>query len=211
MRLPVGTLLIKTIGDIQSSDTRIILYDGTIKGFITTKLGSISFDLYVHYVYNVISININTNGNETNPYMEFHPANSTNYKDSNTNYILIQSKNYSYCSFKIKDEGEYSVVYISEEENKNRIKYFITITDINNTSSSLDTGIEILNKYMKQNYNDLYEQHKQYWNDYFSKSYLSLSDKRLESFYWIGLYKMGCTMSCKTERCNLLDDMGMYI
>lgn len=210
--------MINLSGKIKHSDIRIILYDGIIKGFLNTTLGSVSFVLYVDYTNDVIRLSLNTTKNEKCLKMLF------NYNDTSVlcNEIEkgiknVEASNFNYYLFKLKTGEDYSVVYNGNNVENNN-DYYITISEITNNDnrknneSLINDGIEKLRKYIKENKdNSIYGLHKEYWNNYYKKSYLSMSDKRLEGFYWIELYKIGCSMKCRSSNCSLLDDMGVYI
>ena len=60
---------------------------------------------------------------------------------------------------------------------------------------------------MASGVDQLREKHRQFWHDYYPKSFISIPDPRLESFYWIQLYKMA---SGTRENKPVLDLLGPW-
>ena len=60
----------------------------------------------------------------------------------------------------------------------------------------------------KYDFESFYGEHIKWWNDFFSKSFLSLSDGKLENFYNIQLYKIA---SATREDRMLVDCMGPWL
>ena len=55
---------------------------------------------------------------------------------------------------------------------------------------------------------ELEKEHRQWWHEYFRRSFLSIPDARMESFYWIQVYKMG---SCSRADGPALDLNGPFL
>lgn len=54
----------------------------------------------------------------------------------------------------------------------------------------------------------LFTSHRKWWSDYYTKSFLSIPDAQLESFYWIQMYKMAC--ATRADRV-VMDNQGPWV
>jgi hypothetical protein len=52
--------------------------------------------------------------------------------------------------------------------------------------------LQVLNAVSAGPVNTLVLPHRVWWHDYYPASFLTFSDSRLESFYWIQMYKLAC-------------------
>lgn len=52
------------------------------------------------------------------------------------------------------------------------------------------------------------KEHKNWWHDYYSISWLKIPDKRLEQFYWLQIYKLA---SATRENGHIMDNQGPWL
>lgn len=68
-------------------------------------------------------------------------------------------------------------------------------------------AVELVKKARKVGFHELEKIHRNWWHTYYSKSFLSVPDPAIESFYWIQMYKMA---SASRSNGPVLDLMGPW-
>lgn len=71
-------------------------------------------------------------------------------------------------------------------------KYLVFVTEQYSYpgTTAKETAVKLIEKAAQQEINSFVASHRDWWHQYYQKSFLSIPDSRLESFYWIQMYKM---------------------
>ena len=66
-------------------------------------------------------------------------------------------------------------------------------TDYSPTAEAISktAGVSVVRRVLERGFNAIQDEHKAYWNTYFSAPFLSIPDKQMEAGYWIQMYKYG--------------------
>jgi len=78
VRLPIGKLLLSTVGNIKSVNFRTYLWDAEIKGSILTDKGSLDIICYTPTDEKIIILQYKTKGEEGNARISFRPEQGNN-------------------------------------------------------------------------------------------------------------------------------------
>lgn len=87
--------------------------------------------------------------------------------------------------------GGYTLAY-KKISNKQKDIYLVTVTYSQSSEAHIAEAIQ---KISEVNVNSLigkFESHQKWWKDYYQRSSLSIPDNRLQQFYNMQLYKLGC-------------------
>ncbi|KJD37257.1 hypothetical protein PW52_02190 [Tamlana sedimentorum] len=225
-RLDIGKMVLRPVGKIKIAKLRQDLWNAEIRGTIITDLGEITFRAFTPYNDNVQVIEtVSTelkNGENVNFVWEWMPGNAScprvlqmfeRYKDEykmNPFEPEIKTENgYQYCIQKLEAGGDYATVWtnqISKKGRKNTL-YISTENKIPTENASAETALNHVKKAQNLGIKNLEKSHRNWWHNYFQKSFLSFPDTRMESFYWIQLYKMA---ACSRADGPALDLMGPF-
>ncbi|MDR1706587.1 MAG: alpha-L-fucosidase [Prevotella sp.] len=203
-RLPVGYFLMKPVGSVLSENMRLSLWDATTTGTIITDKGKISFKSYVHAIKDIIILETNAEGGETNFQWDWKAlkAISPRYvfgnNDAPQEYLnnpnpdvkIYTEGNYNLSVQNLKGGKTYVVAW--QETKKGSIRRIaITISHENTEESAIKKAKETIDNAIKET-SSLENSHKQWWHAYYPASFASFGSAKMESFYWIQQYKLGC-------------------
>lgn len=215
-RLPIGKIILSTQGDIISSNTRLDLYKAEFTTNITTDKGELKLITFVHSEEDIIAIQINTSGNEEGCKIDFVPQKTKcieriyskikevmpdpdpiSFKDDGVNYTkqsLLSGGGYvaAWQRFTLCKDCDIAFISVGMSDDIEKAKS----EAIFNVKKAISTGIEMLKS-----------THQSWWDNFYSQSFLSIPDTRLESFYWIQIYKLG---SATRENKPAIDLLGPW-
>lgn len=214
-RVQIGEIRANFSSDISKGTARLDLWNGRwISNFETTANDKVSITSYVSADPNVIVVEIE---GDTDVNLSFQPDIAmttrvfipwTNMKVpyKNPNPQIGCRGGINYCYQKLRCGYQYVTGWTSTKvDNKTIIYISIAYGDskdgifnevINNINNAIDTSISCIRESISK-----------FYNDYYQKSYLSIPDKNLESFYWVQLYKFA---SGTRENTIPLDLMGPW-
>ena len=203
-RLPIGYFLMKPVGTVLFENMRLSLWDATTSGAITTDKGKISFKSYVHATKDIIILETDTEGEETNFLWDWNAlkAISPRYvfgsKDVPQEYLdnpnpdvkIYKENNYNLSVQNLKGGKTYVVAWQETKKGSMR-RIAITISHENTEELAIKKAKETIDSAMKEAFS-LESSHKQWWHAYYPASFASFGNAKMESFYWIQQYKLAC-------------------
>lgn len=206
-RLPIGKMLIRTSGDILSCSIHLDIYNAAANGEIITTKGRIGIYFVVPTGEEVIHIEATQqDGNEQllcewegekalSPRIGFGRADPGifNYIN-NPDFVLRDSAGYGICYQPLLSKGEYATVWKhATVKDKDTEKHIIQIAVGYNPDAkgtSVQEAISAISSFRAKPLTEVLAIHQQWWNAYFQKSFVSIPDKRAETYYWLQLYKL---------------------
>ena len=223
-RLPIGKMVLKAQGRITNATMHLDLWNAEAKGTITTGKGSISWRSFVSANPEIIITELKETGTEKAQW-EFIPEVSktpipgftwappldksliTEYKPNPpVRQEVINGIETAQQSLEVG--GGYTTawkVLVSEKTGTKTLFVTVGYTFPENTHASQAT--ERISTASRASVKDLESAHRTWWHAYYPQSFLSIPDTRLESFYWIQLYKLA---SATRKEKHVLDLMGPW-
>lgn len=95
---------------------------------------------------------------------------------------------------------------VVEHGNSKRLITHISHSYPQNTA--IDQAVSVIEEIIPVDKDTLLTQHQDWWHQFYPKSFLSIPDKKLESFYWIQLYKLA---SATRAEGALIDNQGPWL
>jgi alpha-L-fucosidase 2 len=196
-RLPVGVLELHTQGEVTGVDLRLSLWDAELSGTVTTVTGTVALRAFVHATNDLLVIITEvisgeeriewrfTPGLARSPRLDFFPA---------PDGLLGNPPPVAEPGRVIQDlaVGGRTVTawqHTASAGTRTEILY----ATVAHTYPAMNAG-EIAEKTLataaRTPLDSLIAEHRAWWHAFYPKSFLSIPDARLESFYWIQLYKM---------------------
>lgn len=218
-RLPIGKLVIKSDGMILSTSLQLDIYNAEASGEIVTTKGRVKLFFFVPSGEEVVHIQATPQGNEKimcewvaeksiTPRISFGRVKAETYQyKENPHFEIRDSAGYGICYQPLLVKGEYAAVW------KHAVKQDVHCVDIAvgydplQKGKSIPEAISAIRNFQSRAFDKVLSSHRNWWNNFFQQSFISIPDKRLETYYWLQLYKLG---SATRENKPMIDLMGPW-
>lgn len=206
-RFDIGKMTLKPTGKILSCSIRQNIWDAEIIAHFVTDAGAIDFVASCPYDNNVNVVEVTSTEKTTanrsyewafKPGRAFPPRMVTK-GDSSDKYVrnpapvLYEKDGYNYCEQTLTAGGDYATVW-KEVPSKinNKSTFYMTIAnEIPAAKQSVIKGKQYIDDVLNGGLEKAKTASRNWWHSFYQKSFLSIPDAKMESFYWIQLYKMG--------------------
>jgi len=74
----------------------------------------------------------------------------------------------------------------------------------NDSSALINHALAQLQTGLRKNFDDVVATHREWWHAYYPESFLSIPDTRMESFYWIQMYKLASATRADRPAIDLM-------
>lgn len=226
-RLDIGRMVLRPAGKIQSASIRQDLWNAEVRGTIYTDLGEITFVAYTPYdrMMNIIEItstekkekvqvNYKTDwiaGNPISPRVIAKASAKVNASyELNPKPITRKEKNVSTCVQSLLAGGDYATAWTEKKTHpiKNESTLYVALAnEVPASNISAKVATQTIKDAIDLQINEVKKTHRNWWHQYYKKSFISMPDARMESFYWIQIYKMA---TCSRADGPALDLMGPF-
>lgn len=219
-RLPIGHLLLTPAGKILSSSFRTDLWNAEITGELTTDKGSITLRCFAPSDSEVLITQITPRGGEEAVKISFIPeqGNSSRYtaqpsRDKNFTYApnppfqMSETNGTAICVQPLAAGSDYATAWKECREAGEVRTLWLSVANRGTTTGSAEDAVANIEKAIKRGVMELEKVHRAWWHAFYPASFVTLPDARLESFYWIQLYKMA---SATREDRPVVDLMGPW-
>ncbi|WEK20978.1 MAG: hypothetical protein P0Y49_07480 [Candidatus Pedobacter colombiensis] len=199
-RLPIGRFLMEVKGTIKNVKLRLDLLHAELSGTITTDKGLIHFSGLVAATKDVIILNTRTEQNEKlvtwrwkpelalSPFLALGRDSASKYP-VNPPYRMFKENGINYNHQVLAAGGSYTTAW-KNTENGNTNSLLITIASTYPKDGSKELAKQVLNSVTPATVAGITAAHRAHWLNFYQKSFISVPDARLESFWWIQQYKM---------------------
>lgn len=219
-RLPIGRMTIKTVGKITGAKMQLDIYNATAEGTIFTTKGSLKFKSFVPANQHVIYISAKGSQSEKDinwqfiseksksPRMNQNNAGNPAMYPENPVAQLSQAGGFEVCEQALlNNRGGYATVW-KKRKTPNESTMLISVGyDATGKSDEVKEARQAIQTFIKNKYPVVLAAHQKWWHQFYQKSFISIPDQRMESFYWIQLYKMA---SATRENLPMIDLMGPW-
>ena len=229
-RVPIGDMLLKPNGTIQSETMRLNLWDAEVVGTITTDLGTIQWRSIAHADDMVFVIETETTGGETGAAVSFRPRHGISpclqYPHAKKNlqkygfddeYIEshLPEKPYQEKTGDIEittqaflTGGECVTACKQVKAAPNHILTYVSIENSYPKRTAKAKAVANVEDACRTDIDKWLQAHRQWWHNYYQLSFLSCSDTFWEGFYWIQMYKLAC--ATRADRA-VIDSQGPWL
>ncbi|KFZ76612.1 hypothetical protein ED92_41530 [Amycolatopsis sp. MJM2582] len=199
-RLPIGYFTLEPVGAITGIDWRMDLWNAELRGTITTAAGSLSLRAIVHTGQSLLAVEVEPTEGERGFAWVFHPAEAVSPrtdpkfgKPPPAGYVAnppasLESSGDSRLSVQsLLAGGEHVTAWREVAQGSKRTLY----TSVAWSYPKRTAAREALKTIRRaEPFSALAAGHRRWWHDYYRHGFLSIPDTRLQSFYWIQLYKI---------------------
>jgi alpha-L-fucosidase 2 len=202
-RLPVGKLLLKPKALITGVDLRLRLHDAELRGKIITDKGDIGLKLFVHAETDLLVLEADGDCE-----LEFQPAEALSPRTIRENPPANFPRNPPPVT---KTERDITIVTqpmiaggptATAYRTRGRT-LLLSVAHKKDAEAAVRQTVRFAapDRLLSQ-------QHQQWWHAFYRKSFVSIPDSLLQSFYWIQLYKLA---SASRETGPIMATTGPWI
>lgn len=215
-RLPIGYFTLEPKGTITAVDWRLDLWNAEVSGKIVTTLGVVEFTAYVHAERQVMLIRLKTDEAEREAAWRFNPLPSIsprqitnpdpNYQP-NPPHVLKTDGEVNLCVQPLLVGGHYVTAHQEVTRDEERVLY-VAVAHSHPAETAEGPAAELVRTAQSRPPSQLANSHRAWWHAFYPKSFVSVPDERLQSFYWIQLYKIA---SATRESAPVMATTGPWL
>jgi len=217
-RLPIGHFSLDTAGKIVGGDLRLGLHDAEVTGTIKTDKGGIQLRCFVHTDEMLLIVEAKPDGGEAGCRFQFHPEEAVaprmNTKRRlqegyvpNPPFVLSKVGAVRLCTQNLLRGGQTATAWRAASKG-DILTLRASVAHTPRQANAYRIALETIQRTERIPVNDLLSSHRRWWHNYYTESFISLSDTYWESFYWIQMYKLA---SATRENRGLLDNQGPWL
>ncbi|MGN6369325.1 MAG: glycosyl hydrolase family 95 catalytic domain-containing protein [Phycisphaerae bacterium] len=214
-RMPIGDMVLKTAGTITSGNLRLDLWNAEAVGEITTTKGHIKFRAFTHANQMIDIVQITPDDGEKNCSWQFVPGNAQLIprkgakpipeEDKNPDPILGTDRNNHFALQPFTTGGGDATVWTEKQNPGGSSTLYLSVgySTKEADAAKLEADAAVATA-IKSSAEQLADSHRDWWHHYYPESFVSLPDPRLESFYWIQMYKLASATRADREVIDLM-------
>ncbi|WP_020672077.1 glycosyl hydrolase family 95 catalytic domain-containing protein [Amycolatopsis nigrescens] len=196
-RLPIGYLTLELAGAITAVDWQLDLWNAELSGTITTTRGSVAFSALVHNESSVLLVSTTPSAGEEAAAWSF-----THLRSATTRTIRLppdyvanpdpargSAGPVEYSEQPMLAGGGYTTAWRERRSGTRRLLAATVAYSFPERTATAD-AVRAVRRALATDPDHLVDRHRRWWNAFYRRSLVSVPDKRVQSFYWIQLYKM---------------------
>jgi alpha-L-fucosidase 2 len=200
-RLPIGGMVLETVGEITNGTARLELWDAESSGTIETTKGSIQFRTFIHATDLLIVVEIACSEGEQDAAFKwmaarcFDRVNNTRFKfgdPPNPESRVEVAGNVQVCVQPRYAGGEFATAWREVTEKNGTRRLTISIADTYPEKEAKAQAVAAVRNACATDLNELRTSHRAWWHAYYPKSFVTVPDGKIEGFYWIQIHKLAC-------------------
>jgi len=197
-RLPIGHFLLKPVGTISGGTMRVDLWNAEATGKLTTDRGTIEWRSFAHANDLVMAMEFKASAGERDFQWIWVAEASTStrrlppdYKPNPPSQLKTEG-DVNVCFQPMTAGGHYATAWQKTES-----AVYISI-------GTSDEAVAAVRKAVQSGVEKLAVTHRDWWHAFWPKGFLSLPDTRMESFYWIQIYKLASATRADRPAIDLM-------
>lgn len=210
-RLPIGGLVLETVGKIQSGSMRLDLYNAEVRGEIKTDKGEIKFLSWIHTQEMVLITDVaGTKGErgakfswEATPCVEYVCAKAFPKDPPNPSSRMTTIDGIPVCVQDRFAGGQFATAW-KEQSLSGKRRMILSIADSFPEKSAAQEAVQTVKRNATADHEQLVKSHRDWWHNFYPQSFVSVPDGKIQSFYWIQWYKLACASRPGTLPTDLL-------
>jgi hypothetical protein len=203
-RLPLGGILLKTNGQIQSGTLRTDLWNAEVRGEIITDKGTVRFRAFVHTDEIALIVDYQMTGEEQNIAFHWEPKEAAVYRDIMKKIQVVPnppaesgeepataalnhagSASIHFCEQKRLGGGSFTTAWTADKK-----RLILTVADSFPANTSKQEALASVKQTAAITSETLEKTHRNWWHAYYPASFVSVPDSQIEGFYWNQMYKL---------------------
>ncbi len=200
-RLPVGHLTLEPVGRITGVDLRLDLWNAELRGTIVTERGRLTIRALVQNDRGVFVVTVAPTAGERGFRWVYHPAASVSPRivrepppanfPPNPPPVTRAEGDIQLAVQPLHVGGQTATAYREKAHGSERT-LLLSVAHSYPESTAEATALAAVRRAGALPASSLLRAHREWWHAFYRKSFLSVPDGLLQSFYWIQLYKFAC-------------------
>ncbi|MEU5974690.1 Tat pathway signal sequence domain protein [Streptomyces sp. NPDC047315] len=200
-RLPVGNFVLTPVGTITGVALRLDLWNAEVSGTVTTDRGTIALRALVHNDHTLLCVRADPSRGEEGFRWEFRPSPAISPrivredppKDfaPNPPPVTAQEDGTGVVTQALYAGGQTASAYRERRRGRSRT-FLLAVAHSYPEATAKDRVVATVRRAAALSDDALLAGHRAWWHRFYRKSFVSLPDQMLQSFYWIQLYKLAC-------------------
>jgi len=197
-RLPVGNLLLEPSGQITGVELRLDLWNAELTGTITTDRGEIGVRAFIESGRSLLAVALRPSTGESGAKLTFLPSKAVSPriiredppKDLRPNPDP-QTRTEGDVTLVVQPlvaGGQTATAHTGRTERRGERILYLTVAHSHPETTAEKTVLETVRSAPRLD--RLAREHRDWWHRFYRKSFISIPDALLQSFYWIQLYKL---------------------
>ena len=211
-RLPIGHFVLEPVGKPKGGKMRLNLWDAEATGTLSTDQGQITWRSFVHASDMAIVVELQTEGKERRCRWRWvaEESKSTRTKGGPADYKpnppsrIEKAGKTNVCVQPLLIGGQYATAWQEVQLAADHRLLVISVGNSHPGDSAAKDAVDSVRKATALGLDPLQASHRQWWHDYYPASFVSIPDARLESFYWIQMYKLGSATRADRPAIDLM-------
>jgi hypothetical protein len=210
-RIPIGDLVLKPAGKIQSSTMRLDLWNAEASGTLTTDRGTLAWKSFTHAENLVQVIEVQATGGEQNYAFVWNGGLAANPRsvhkkekipanEVNPPPMASRDGAFNVSVQALKDEGEHAVVW----GNVGPSTVLLSVGYGKVKGAAAEEAGAAVKAALAAGAETLRASHRAWWHAYWPASFVSIPDTRLEGFYWMQMYKLASATRADRPAIDLM-------
>ena len=198
-RLPIGDFFLKTVGTITSGEMRVNLYNAELFGTVKTTSGTIQFRTLVVRDREILLIELRPSAGEKTASWSFKPDTSitsrpldkapTTYSGPNPAGWSTKKDSTNIFIQPMSAGGEYATAWRSIASG-DTLRTLLANTSYSRTKQVRDSAATKVSSAASTGSQALRYTHQTAWHKLYARHFLSIPDTRMETYYWLQIYKL---------------------
>ncbi len=199
-RVPIGDMVLHPVGKITGGNFRQNLYDAEVTGTLKTDKGEIAIRFFTHAIDLVNVIELKPTDGERAYSWQFQPGLSANPRwirdkqpippeEKSPDPIITENSAIQH----VFNGDEYATLWKQFGDT-------LLITVAHSKNALAKAGEQLASSASP----DLEKSHRDWWHNFYQASFLSVPNTRLESLYWIQLYKLASATRADLPAVDLM-------
>jgi alpha-L-fucosidase 2 len=216
-RIPIGELVLKTAGTLAGTDLRLGLWDAELTGTIKTTQGTIKVRSFTHAQQMAQVIELTPDAGEKDCHFEWVPGLAADPRavyqkqqisaDEQNPAPQASQDGAMHFSTQALKAGPEHVTAWTEVPGQDGARITFLSVGFGTNGVAKQQAVDAVNQAVATGLDSLTASHRDWWHGYWPESFVSIPDTRLESFYWLQMYKFA---SATREDRMPLDLMGPW-
>jgi alpha-L-fucosidase 2 len=212
-RIAIGRFVLVPPGKPTGGTMRLDLWNAEARGDLKTTDGDIHWRSFTHAKDLVSVIELTGPAGESSQIIFQHipalPARLQYHhqpvpdKDKNPEPTSGKTDGVNWCAQKLHDDCAYAVAWAEKTVSPGHRLFFFTVSYTKNGDPT-PAAVAHIQSALKANFDDFVASHREWWHHYYPKSFLSIPDARMESFYWIQMYKLASATRADRPAIDLM-------
>jgi alpha-L-fucosidase 2 len=230
-RYRVGDFVLHPVGQITGVKMRLKLHDAELDGTITTSEGTIQFRALVHAERMIAVVDLEMSPGEQSAHWEWRGADAVSSRKpvrdargqaeyeklyghpiriwvDNPRPLHTRRNNIDLYVQTLLAGGAYTTAWEERVRSPSHRTLFVSSMMSWPGVESSDEAVAEIRGTRTGGFDRLVKTHRSWWHTYYPQSFVSIPDARLESFYWIQMYKFGCASPKGT---GVIDTHGPWL